>query len=290
MESKPGNESTSKTLATSKKTKKKGNVKKDKVVNNENDSIDNNDTNDSVSINPNEVKNSKKTRGGGTQTQKASIAMTTATIPDESLHMTKQSKRKLKKSNMLRLRDDGFSSSTTTHQQHEETQEEAHVIKNPGQGRRNARKQNDKLSLTAELSSSSMNSLNVVPQLMQQRWLEEYERDTAGGESKMSQASILSANAQVFVPNSVDSTTRSVKELQKSGRKKKKKHMTGSCTVQNYEAAIPEGVIKEEDSLDDEACLVCAKPIKYLAVGKCGHPICSLCAMRLRIKSKEKDW
>jgi hypothetical protein len=39
-----------------------------------------------------------------------------------------------------------------------------------------------------------------------------------------------------------------------------------------------------------DICLVCAKAVTFLAIGKCGHPICSMCTLRLRLKSKEKDW
>lgn len=37
-------------------------------------------------------------------------------------------------------------------------------------------------------------------------------------------------------------------------------------------------------------CTICSsEDVQYFAMGHCNHPICSLCAMRLRVKSKSHD-
>ena len=36
-------------------------------------------------------------------------------------------------------------------------------------------------------------------------------------------------------------------------------------------------------------CMICAEPSEYYAIGDCNHPICSICALRMRFVSKEKD-
>lgn len=40
---------------------------------------------------------------------------------------------------------------------------------------------------------------------------------------------------------------------------------------------------------NSEMCLVCADEMVYTAIGACQHPICSICALRIRFKSKDKS-
>ena len=47
-------------------------------------------------------------------------------------------------------------------------------------------------------------------------------------------------------------------------------------------------VMKEDVEEEGELCLLCANTMKCGAIAKCNHPICHICAIRLRVKSKDK--
>ena len=40
---------------------------------------------------------------------------------------------------------------------------------------------------------------------------------------------------------------------------------------------------------EEEFCILCATPLSYAAIGLCNHPVCSLCSMRLRLRSQDKN-
>jgi rubrerythrin len=47
--------------------------------------------------------------------------------------------------------------------------------------------------------------------------------------------------------------------------------------------------LENESSKRTTSCLICANEVEYLAVSSCFHAYCSVCALRMRIKSKDKN-
>ena len=45
----------------------------------------------------------------------------------------------------------------------------------------------------------------------------------------------------------------------------------------------------QSTAAEDNTCIICAKSSVYSAFGSCHHPICSVCALRLRVKQKDKS-
>ena len=199
------------------------------------------------------------------------------TTTEESLHEAKQAKRKQKKSNMMRLRNDRFSSSTSVDELEEgvivEDQLPLQLMKNPGQGRRRANKEERKQAIEVPLS-------------MQESWIQEFKRHEARDNT---QTTALSADAPAFVPNAITEAPVNTRSKSRKGSRKSKKE---SRKKSHFSPEEPTNEMNNLEDMDDgdETCLVCAKTVKFLAVGKCGHPICSLCALRLRLKSKDKEW
>jgi hypothetical protein len=38
---------------------------------------------------------------------------------------------------------------------------------------------------------------------------------------------------------------------------------------------------------EDEACILCASPLDFVAIGHCNHPVCSVCSLRLRLRLQD---
>lgn len=49
----------------------------------------------------------------------------------------------------------------------------------------------------------------------------------------------------------------------------------------------PPGVVSQEAELVELSCPICTDSASYFAVGRCNHHVCSLCAVRMRVKSKD---
>lgn len=45
----------------------------------------------------------------------------------------------------------------------------------------------------------------------------------------------------------------------------------------------------EQEQEEGELCLLCAEVVVWAAVGRCNHPICHLCALRMRVKNNDKS-
>ena len=132
-----------------------------------------------------------------------------------------------------------------------------------------------------------------------------------GARRKKGSASIISAQAQdeitrtlnasaaSFVPGTShnDSTNDTsagslsvprAQQFHKAANKTdngKSSRMKTKSEVQPTSNAIS-SVTSEDSTL---TCVICANALTHAAVGHCDHPVCSTCAMRLRIKSREKN-
>lgn len=62
---------------------------------------------------------------------------------------------------------------------------------------------------------------------------------------------------------------------------------TRSGEKQPGEQPVPESVVSDHESAE-LSCPICTDVATYFAVGKCNHHVCSLCAVRIRVKSKDK--
>ena len=50
----------------------------------------------------------------------------------------------------------------------------------------------------------------------------------------------------------------------------------------------PSGAVaSQEEELIELSCPICTESVSYFAVGRCNHHVCSLCAVRMRVKSKD---
>jgi hypothetical protein len=78
--------------------------------------------------------------------------------------------------------------------------------------------------------------------------------------------------------------TKSTKKSSKRGAPKSAMSSNVACSL-NADAV--EFVPQRSYSAGDY-CLICANPLHYCAVGMCEHDICSVCALRIRIKNKDK--
>lgn len=89
---------------------------------------------------------------------------------------------------------------------------------------------------------------------------------------------------------------RSVHDLSKGSAKRPKSAKKGqrstassasSATTQSLNVLAPIFVPKNYQSVEN-TCIICTNPLRFCAIGQCDHEICSLCALRLRIKNKDK--
>lgn len=71
-----------------------------------------------------------------------------------------------------------------------------------------------------------------------------------------------------------------IKDTSSSRRQTPKKPNSQKIDNKNAKSAV---------SFPNIACVICAdEDVRFMAVGSCDHPICSLCSMRIRIKSLDK--
>ena len=110
-------------------------------------------------------------------------------------------------------------------------------------------------------------------------------------EKASSNETSLSAEAVSFTPSEEASTGGEACESEKKALPSEKKQQTKKKNKKknNNNHHYKQGSNKEsEQAVVQFSCLICADDkVKFVAFGKCDHHICSLCAFRMRFKSRE---
>jgi hypothetical protein len=131
--------------------------------------------------------------------------------------------------------------------------------------------------------------------LLQEREGDQHTASLISDNSEKAPETTLKADAPEFVPSILllhqfkGSHTDEPGEKASLSRRKtrtgeKKKSTTDFSAIDKTEE-----VITASTHASAEMCLVCAEEMIYAAIGPCHHPICSICALRIRFKSKDKS-
>jgi len=99
------------------------------------------------------------------------------------------------------------------------------------------------------------------------------------------QAYAASAPAPAPAPVHASSDAASSSSKPKPAKNKKVKTATAAA-IANPNANVEDDADDNDDSTS--SCIICADSLKFVAVGSCDHPVCSKCALRLRIKNNDK--